>query len=265
MTADENILDMPATRQNFRSNRRRAGAPRRSLRAFTLIELLVVIAIIAILASMLLPALSRAKETAKRISCVNDIRQLSLALQMYAGENDGYYPPRSTSQRWPSYLHDGFKNLNLLRCPSDGPNPRTQSANTNLYPADAAPRSYLINGWNDYFQETLDPNAWSAYTAGTFPRGIRDTAIRYASQTNACGEKETESPHYYMDFYEGNGNDVDEVEQSRHSSAGPKSRGGGSNYGMVDGSVSFMKFGRALTPINLWAVTDTYRTNYATY
>ncbi len=90
-------------------------------RGFTLIELLVVIAIIAILTGLLLPALSRAKQKAHSLGCANNLKTLQLALEMYAGDSHGRFPPNeiATLGGYVQSLDGSWVTGNAKRDPSD--------------------------------------------------------------------------------------------------------------------------------------------------
>ncbi len=230
--------------QSYRSPARAAG--------FTLIELLVVIAIIAILASMLLPSLSKAKESARRVSCVNGERQLGLSAMMYADDHDGQFPPRS-APLWPDRLKEYYRDDRILLCAADA--------------ASAGPtvsRTYIINGWNDFFMEVLATN-FPAYMAYAVTDGMRETAIPQPSDTILFGEQLKTSGQMHMDYSQGPGNDLEDVDQTKHGAGAGREDGkaGGSNFTFADGSVRFLLYGRSLSPLNLWGTVEAWRTGGA--
>jgi len=126
---------------------------RRTVRSigFTLIELLVVIAIIAILAAILFPVFAKAREKARQTSCTSNIKQLSLALEMYRTDWDGIYPLHSHKElgnpgwRWMRMLIPYVKNTGVHTCPSSATGV-TLTSSTQVYGYNY---QYLGNGRAD--------------------------------------------------------------------------------------------------------------------
>ena len=124
---------------------------------FTLIEILVVIAIIAILAAMLLPALSQARERARRAACMSNLKQIGLAIFMYAVDYDDSVPDHRTinplpdRNEWPYRLYPHYlSSPHVFFCPS-GKERYYNNTNPSCWPQGAQKVSYEYFGYNSNF------------------------------------------------------------------------------------------------------------------
>ncbi len=236
-----------------------------SKNAFTLVELLVVVAIIALLVSILLPALGKAREEAKRTVCVSNLRSTMLSSMTYMVDNKDKFPHQNAAKVYNGhrYISHGLtspnpdtglcwaynllnyldleKNPELLHCPSLQKDVM-EDENVNEIPL-----TYLANGVVTTFggsriRRTSDfiviaDGYSSMYGVGTHP---------YFNTFNGCDpEKPTEDKVYGVNWMRQVNATPDDMTYGLYNEYASRPHDGGRNYAFMDGHVQYLKYGEA--------------------
>jgi len=165
---------------------------------FTLIELLVVIAIIAILAALVLPALNAARKESRRISCVNNLRQIGIASFNYADENDGFVLPADLGdiggyRSWINYLYSKSKQKKIFICPELG-------AEKSFDPYGGSAVVNLDRG--SYVMNTIQAGEWDGAAISAAPNFATGWGDNSANPARIARISSPDNTIFIMDFVE---------------------------------------------------------------
>jgi prepilin-type N-terminal cleavage/methylation domain-containing protein/prepilin-type processing-associated H-X9-DG protein len=226
---------------------------------FTLIELLVVIAIIAVLAAILFPALTSAKDVARKSKCLNNMKQMGLAVRMYMDDNDGVFPLDSHWSPFDVWLK-GLETYNrsklLYRCPSD----KSRNFDKPLPGWEGTDKIRKTSYGTNFYMAPVKPQEAGGLplTKQTWSHGFTKLSdFANPSKTIYICEtaRDSTSDHVHPAWWRmpnSDGNFIPygkEVATDFHNS--------GSNYVFVDGHAAWMKFGdtwKSDGSLDLWDV-----------
>lgn len=226
----------------------------RKRKGFTLIELLVVIAILAILAAILFPVFSQAREKARAATCLSNLRQMALGMRMYAQDYDELYPPHRLgtgavyprAYTWRAAIFPYLKNVDFQRCPSNAFNRVPTVGEVRwVERGEPFPRSYCMNSAG------LNANVFDARSDASVDRPselIMICECRYG-YPNVHPSKESWSSFRYSSEWNPTPNSPQGVLQTHQ---------GTSNFVFVDGHV------KAFRPIQTVLVPNSARTFWTT-
>ena len=232
------------------------SARKTNVKGFTLIELLVVIAIIAILAAILFPVFARARENARKASCISNLKQIGLGIMQYTQDYDERFPASRTPTTigkntnspypWQMVIQPYVKSYQVFRCPSAVSSNKVYYSNpTGDDGDDRIFVSYVCNGTGD----ANNRNFWGGETpmnttgigGGASVGGASIARIKSAAQVILVGEVTTrQDPEYWGES---------DLSFLNHL--------GMTNFLFADGHVKSMKPTATGNPVNMWNMDNT--------